>query len=111
MFCPDCHSEYREGITQCAECEIDLVDHLPLGLDDLEIVPVLRTTNQPLLAAFRSALRAAEIPHIVRGDEAASLMPLNATVVVAKDNYETARQILRDAESDHEPAEDESSST
>ncbi|MGA2510218.1 MAG: hypothetical protein ABSG27_08290 [Candidatus Acidiferrales bacterium] len=29
MFCPVCRSEYRSGFTKCADCGVDLVEHLP----------------------------------------------------------------------------------
>ena len=29
MWCPECKNEYREGITRCADCDVDLVDELP----------------------------------------------------------------------------------
>jgi hypothetical protein len=29
MFCPVCKAEYIEGITQCADCKIPLVERLP----------------------------------------------------------------------------------
>jgi hypothetical protein len=29
MFCPECKAEYREGFTQCADCEVELVAELP----------------------------------------------------------------------------------
>src|SRR5579862_3766907 len=29
MFCPNCNTEYRSGFTQCSDCGVDLVDHLP----------------------------------------------------------------------------------
>src|SRR4051794_3900450 len=29
MWCPSCRSEYREGFTECADCAVALVEHLP----------------------------------------------------------------------------------
>ncbi len=44
MFCPVCRSEYRPGFTQCAECEVPLVDHL-------EDTPATPSREVPSLAA------------------------------------------------------------
>ena len=30
MFCPQCKAEYRPGFSRCSDCEVDLVDHLPV---------------------------------------------------------------------------------
>ncbi len=30
MYCPICRAEYREGFTQCSECDVKLVNDLPL---------------------------------------------------------------------------------
>jgi len=64
--------------------------------------PVLTTNNQGLLAMYESALNGAEIPYYTRGSEAASLMPLNATVVVPTHHVEAAKELLREAEESHE---------
>jgi hypothetical protein len=29
-FCPNCRVEYRPGFSRCTDCEVDLVDGLPL---------------------------------------------------------------------------------
>jgi hypothetical protein len=29
LFCPHCKAEYRPGFTRCADCEVDLVEHVP----------------------------------------------------------------------------------
>jgi len=108
MFCPVCKSEYREEYTRCEECDTDLVAEMPAGEDDMEeMVPVLRTNNQPLLAIFEAALTANNIPHYIRGGEAASLMPTNAVVVVPPKHLDTARGILFDAENSPAAVESE----
>lgn len=28
MFCPECKTEYRSGLTHCADCDVDLVEQL-----------------------------------------------------------------------------------
>jgi hypothetical protein len=30
MFCPLCKAEYRAGFSHCSDCEVDLVEHLPV---------------------------------------------------------------------------------
>ena len=107
MYCPKCRSEYLEGITQCEDCGVELVAVAPPPADvDPELTPVLKTNNQTLLTAFQAALTAAEIPHFARGAEAASLMPINATVVVPLAQAAAARELLREAEETHGPVEE-----
>jgi len=30
MFCPQCKAEYRPGFTRCTDCDVDLVEALPI---------------------------------------------------------------------------------
>jgi hypothetical protein len=32
MFCPECRAEYRPGFIRCADCDVDLVQELPVEL-------------------------------------------------------------------------------
>ena len=34
MFCPVCRLEYRQGFTKCSDCNVELVDNLPLGREE-----------------------------------------------------------------------------
>lgn len=36
MFCPECRAEYRPGFTRCADCNVDLVQELPVELSGAE---------------------------------------------------------------------------
>ena len=56
---------------------------------------IVKTNNQGLLAIYETVLNSAEIPYFIRGAEAASLMPVNATIVVPKEFAEQAEELLR----------------
>ncbi len=52
-WCPSCKNEYREGITVCADCGVDLVDELPEDDDSESIGPrpkVLLLANEKSIA-------------------------------------------------------------
>src|SRR4051812_16634520 len=44
-FCPTCRTEYRPGVTECADCHVALVDSLP---PEEPWVPVFTGTGLPL---------------------------------------------------------------
>ncbi len=45
MYCPKCQNEYREGITICPECNVELVAELE---EDEELVPVASVAEESL---------------------------------------------------------------
>lgn len=66
-WCPVCKNEYREGIKLCAECKVELVDHLEdeeehdVELEEQEKIARLRAA----LAAREEELESGEIPEKV----------------------------------------------
>ena len=36
MFCPECRAEYRPGFTRCSDCDVPLVERLPVTHGDSE---------------------------------------------------------------------------
>lgn len=72
-FCPNCRYEYDAGVTECPDCEEELVPSLPEPDDetiDLEgkyddWVELARLTSQPSVAMLIEALHDSEIPAVV----------------------------------------------
>ena len=54
MYCPSCESEYRPGYTECADCNVPLVEQLPDNVPRRRVVSKFFTIpklpdNRPLL--------------------------------------------------------------
>ncbi len=106
MFCPQCGAEYREGVSECWDCQVALVPEAlqpPAGGDFVE---VFRTADASLLPVVKSVLDGAAVPHLVQGDEAHGLYPfgsvggggdrrlLGAAVLVPAAEADAARALL-----------------
>lgn len=75
--------------------------------DQFKMVPIFKTNDQGLLMILQSVLNGAEIPFFVRGEEAASLMPLKATIVVPEPHVEAAKGLLEGIQQAHVEADPE----
>lgn len=75
-------------------------------MTDFKMTPILKTTDQGLIAVIETVLNGAEIPYFIRGAEASSLMPVNATIVVQEQYAEAAKELLRATQEAHESPED-----
>jgi len=58
MFCPECESEFIEGITRCPVCDIKLIDELPPEpeLEFVDYKEILATYNPADFAFLKSLL-------------------------------------------------------
>jgi hypothetical protein len=66
MFCPQCRAEYRQGFTHCSDCEIDLVDQLPVPQPPPESFEIVHSTESLSDCVFScKQLQAAGIPYKV----------------------------------------------
>ena len=54
MFCPLCQSEFREGITECSDCHVQLVDSSEQALSSSELLwkGIWQTSLDKILAAL-----------------------------------------------------------
>ena len=108
MVCPECGSEYREGFTQCSDCDIPLVEAMPeeAGEPDVEIVKVFEATNAAVLPLVESVLLDANIEFMTKSEGLQDVFALGrfgmgsnnligpATIWVRKDNEAEARELI-----------------
>ena len=111
MYCPQCKGEYREGFTQCADCQIPLVDELPQTESDdapIDLVEVLSAADPGLIALVKSVLEAEEIPYVTHGEHFSRLfVTMPVRVLVAKEDIDVARDVLKDLLSETQDDEEE----
>jgi hypothetical protein len=112
MQCPECGGEYRDGFTQCADCEVALVPAPPPGAaeaeePDVELVSVLETGDPAEIALAESLLLEAGIPYAKHGDRVQDLFGIGrvggfnvltgpAHLLVPVEHAEAAGEMLRD---------------
>ena len=110
MFCPVCGDEYQAGYTRCDDCDATLVENLPSQGEPgpFEMVTVLETGDQSLIAVARSLLESAGIPCIARNEVLQNLFGwgsigagFNAAIgpirlQVLKEDEEVAKELLKD---------------
>jgi hypothetical protein len=105
MFCPNCHTEFLEGVEECSDCHIQLVESLPedptdSAPDGADYEEILRTYNPIDLAMIRSLLEGAEIDFYFHGGIFNAMDPVAqpARLMVRKEHVAEAKEILKDLE-------------
>lgn len=81
MWCPECGSEYVEGITRCAGCDVELVEELdedaePESEDGLSELHQTHSVGE--LEAIVALLERADIPYLVQAGTAMNLLTRTA---------------------------------
>ncbi len=119
MYCPECRSEYRPGFVRCADCGVELVDHLPAIApveseegpepeysDYVTVSDALSSFELQQICAF---LQANGIPAEVRADTLQKIYGGHqGTEVLVPREFETdARDLLERADSGEWDLEDE----
>ncbi|MDL2275301.1 hypothetical protein LJC22_04140 [Desulfosarcina sp. OttesenSCG-928-G10] len=80
MYCPECRSEYVDGIYRCAQCQVDLIakppppdPRLPEFVDYEE---VLQTWSPSDIAFLKSFLDSENIGYFFKGERFLHMRPL-----------------------------------
>jgi hypothetical protein len=106
MYCPECGAAYRDGFTQCADCQVALSEGAlppdPASLFDptLELVVVLETNDRLHLALAQGMLEEAGIPFYVLDQITTLIQDLDpflhkwVRVQVPRDREAEARALL-----------------
>lgn len=72
MYCPQCGTEYRDGVTVCTECEVALVEEPPVPERDeaewADFVTVLSTGDESEVRVAQSLLEAEGISCFANGE-------------------------------------------
>jgi len=102
MFCPECKSEFIEGIATCPECDVQLVDELPPEPEPefVDYREVLGTYNPADIAFLKSILDSEGIAYFFKGEHFMYMRPLADPVrlMVRMDHFEQTIELLKDVE-------------
>lgn len=110
-YCPKCKDEYREGFTRCAECDVELVDELPIEKEPEEEKPeIVPFEQEVILEVFSdniefmyvaSMLDEMNIPYRVRTKGGQLLkstythqLNIERTVYVDEKDFDAAMEVL-----------------
>jgi hypothetical protein len=108
VYCPQCRCEYRDGFTECSDCQVTLLAGTPppepVDRFDptLGLVVVLETNDQIQLALAKGLLEEAGIPFFILGQIAILIQDLDpflnkwVRVQVPRDREAEARELMAD---------------
>jgi hypothetical protein len=123
MFCPQCKAEYRQGLTRCLDCDVDLVENYveatrhPLakraevgdeytaqlwhGTDPHFYVGLLGSLWNKKVACY-GVPEYPPIPESIRGAQPGSSDPVRFEIWVSEENLPLAKWILDSDKEEHE---------
>jgi hypothetical protein len=98
MYCPKCRYEYKEGVTKCPDCGVDLVVKLPPEDTEeyIEYTEILETFNPGDVAILKSILDEEDITYYFHGENFGRMgaMMEPSRLMVKTDEADEARELI-----------------
>jgi len=106
MHCPQCLTEYRDGFSECADCDVPLAPGLPpvpaAEGHAVDLVTVLETSDPFVVNLGKATLDDAGIEYVTEGDDSAErgltgMSPMGAMpsqIQVESARADEARELL-----------------
>lgn len=80
MYCPQCGAEFREGFTECSDCQVPLTNAPPpveAPEPDMKLETIFETTDPGLLSVAKSILESAGVEYLSIGESAGGVFSGN----------------------------------
>jgi hypothetical protein len=76
MFCPECESEFRDGIVHCNDCDVDLVADLSEQAPEQfgNLLPLAEERSSELVAELLDRLEKSDIPYVIEAGTALAML-------------------------------------
>jgi hypothetical protein len=110
MYCPNCKYEYIRGVTQCADCDVPLVDSLDSSeshpAENVRIFPIWRGKDAGEFERTKEALESADIPFTIPDSKSHfSFIGTEPTleIWISDEDRAKAKKILLDLEGRADP--------
>ncbi|MCR3923292.1 MAG: DUF2007 domain-containing protein [Firmicutes bacterium] len=108
MYCPKCGGTYAEGIVECTDCCLPLVEKAPLQAVEeegiyIELITVFRPRDSSELMIAKSILDSAGIRYFAKGESLKNIYPgsqlfgINAVELqVSEEDVPAAKEMLQE---------------